>query len=137
MKAWFAVPAAAVAMTAALLMTPDERFASADEATGNLPPAGMVVLVANAGPALTMTDACVYSAEALAIGAPSQCGGASFVHAMVHTEERPDEAPSVPLEWPGDFFALTLGAAISAWDATMCFVGSLFDYAGEAGGLDI
>ena len=137
MKAWFAVPAAAVAMTAALVMSPSELSATPDAASGQAQSVAMVVRVAVAEPATTMSDACVFSAEAMAAGSASQCGDARFIHVMLATDETPSVSADMPLEWPGDFFALTLGAAIDAWDATMCFVGSLFHYAGVAGGLDI
>ena len=135
MRAWVAIPAAAIAMGAALLAGSVDTGVRQDAAATR----GFIeVRIAVAEPADVMTDACVFSAEAMAAGAPAQCGAARVVHAVTVVGEPPREAPrEAPLEWPGDFFSMTLDAALGVWEATLGFLGSLIDYAGEAGGLDI
>ncbi len=136
MRAWVAIPAAAIAMGAALLAGSVDTGVRLDAAATR----GFIeVRIAVAEPAGVMTDACVFSAEAMAAGAPAQCGDARVVHAVavVGDAAPPAAAAEAPLEWPGDFFSLTIEAALSAWDATIGFLGTLIDYAGKAGGLDI
>ena len=135
MKTWMLVPVAAVALAIGLCAAPQTRTTVEVTTTVHA-----VAVATSESHAVTvrvamadmshdvMSDACVFSAEAMAAGAPAQCGSAKLVPAMFNLgEESHDKA----LVWPGDFFEITVSAAVEAWDATLSFVGGLFGIADE------
>ncbi|BCW90658.1 hypothetical protein sos41_38310 [Alphaproteobacteria bacterium SO-S41] len=143
MKTWMFVPVAAVALAIGLFLAPStptvEPVATAHASASSSASASAAafaqssstrlivrVAVADMAPDV-MSDACVFSAEAMAAGAPAQCG-AKVVPAMFGLGE---ESHNKALVWPGDFFEITVSAAVEAWDATLSFVGSLFGIANE------
>ena len=137
MKTWMLVPLAAVTLAVGLFVGPVAPTAevavsahahvSASVSTSSRTHAPLIVRVAVVETHDVMSDACVFSAEAMAAGAPAQCG-AKVVPAMFGLGE---ESHNKALVWPGDFFEITVSAAVEAWDATLSFVGSLFGIANE------
>lgn len=140
MKSWVALPVLAVALGVGLLTAPSgapggtglPATAQAVHAT-----VSVQVRVAEADRHAVMTDACVFSAEAMAAGAPPQCGGDHGVHVVHATFDGGEAMEPEALVWPGDILKITATAALAAWDATITFVDSVFGYAKEQTGLDI
>ena len=135
MKSWILLPFSGIALAIGLMAGPAPTAISGPSQRILVhAPVSVSVVVASAEQSDIMTDACVFSAEAMAAGVPAQCGHASIVRAVVVETRQPRHGA---LKWPGDFVDLTATAAADAWDATLCFVDGLFGYARETSGLDI
>jgi hypothetical protein len=135
MKAWILLPLSAVALAIGLAAVPATTVpAGTDQRTAVAAPVAISVQVASVERDDIMTDACVFSPDAMAAGEPAQCGHAAVLQTVIVATHQPR---SGALKWPGDFVTLTAAAAVEAWDATLCFVDDLFGYARESTGLEI
>jgi hypothetical protein len=135
MKAWILLPLSAVALAIGLAAVPTAAVPTgAAQRTAVSAPVAISVQVATVERPEIMSDACVFSADAMAAGAPAQCGHAAMVQTVVVATHQPRNGA---LKWPGDFLDLTAAAAVEAWDVTLCFVDGLFGYARESTGLEI
>lgn len=140
MKSWLIVPVFGLTLAIGLLAVPAQTVlrqpavVATAVATTTSARTVVAVRVATAERHDVMSDACVFSAEAMAAGAAPQCGGAGIVATTYQPEQ---SVETEALVWPGDFLKLTAAAAGEAWDATLEFVGAIFGYANEKSGLNI
>lgn len=116
MKTWIAVPALGLGVAAIL------AFSTPPGGHRMLASAGCVQSVSVD---LTVPEgACLFSSE---VDKVSQCK----VHAARYAAATAENDEMI---WPLGIIELTAGAAVGAWQITIDFVGSLYDFAEEQGG---
>ena len=116
MKLWIFTPAAAIG--AALFLV----FASPLSLSGADAPCIKVAALQSLD---VMSDACVFSPEAMAAGEAGSCS-ATVEHAS---------SSGKPFTWPGDFIDLTAMAAAEIWNATLHVIVRMYTYAAIVSGL--
>ncbi len=116
MKSWIAIPALGLGVAAILAFSTPVGANHGLLASGTCGKSTTFVLMA------PQKDACVFSAGSDGAG---QCKASAAV--LVNPAE--DEQ----MVWPGGIIDLTVAAAFGAYQATIDFVGSLYDYAEETG----
>ena len=116
MKLWIFTPAAALG--AALFLI----FASPVSLNGDDAPCIKVAALQSPD---VMSDACVFSAEAMAAGEAGSCSA---------TVEQ-SSSYNKPFTWPGDFIDLTAMAAAQIWNATIHVIVRMYTYAAVVSGL--
>ncbi len=115
MKSWIAVPALGLGVAAILAFS--------------TPAGGHRVMAAGSCVSTSVADlsvpegVCLFSSETERV---SQCKA----HAALHEIKAEKEA----MVWPLGIIELTADAAVGAWQVTMNFIGSIYDYAEEKGG---
>lgn len=116
MKLWIFTPAAAIG--AALFLV----FASPVSLNGDDEPCIKVAALQQMD---VMSDACVFSPEAMASGKSGSCS-ATVEHSS---------SVSKPFTWPGDFIELTAMAAAQIWNTTLHVIVRMYAYAAVVSGL--
>lgn len=114
MKSWIAIPALGLGVAAILAFSTPVGANHGLMASGACSKSTSFVLTA------PRKDACVFAADA---GGASQCKASAVVLATPAEDEQ--------MIWPGGIIDLTVSAAFGAYQATIDFVGSLYNYAEE------
>jgi hypothetical protein len=116
MKLWIFTPAAALGAALFLIFASPVALNDAD--------APCIKVAALQSPEV-MSDACVFSAEAMAAGETGSCSA---------TVDQ-SSSFSQPFTWPGDFINLTVMAAAEIWNATLHVIVRMYTYAAVLSGL--